>query len=708
MIDDDGFFGRPGAGVTILERPDRGRSARPAADRPGPSARAARSKPPAARTAPTRRPAARSGTRPTTRTTRPAARGAARLAPRPAARAPRPAPAPRLRSVRAAEGIDRLQRRSVRRLVGLGVVAALIVVGIGVRLADVQVLRSDRYLAYGNKQFNGFRQLPAWRGAIYDRNGQAFAMSVAEPRIVADPTQIADPHRAAVLLAPLLHTDVAGLEAQLAKRGDRYEILSGDVTRSEADRVLALKLGGITAEDQYVRTNPAGDLAAAVIGRSLPDGSVDDTGKQGISGLERQFDAQLHGQPGRLWYERDVAGRTIAGGHRRLDPARPGTDLYLTLDEPLQYEAERALASQVTDTGAKGATAVIMRPSTGEILAMASVAVDEDGNVANTRDNRAVTAVFEPGSTNKVFTVAGAMEEGLVTPNTVLEVPDHLQLYDKDFTDHDPHPTAAWSVTDILVTSSNIGTIKIAQQLGKTRVDGYLRSFGLGSTTGLGFPAEEDGIMSPVDRWSGVDIGAIPIGQGISVTALQLLTAYNVVANDGVYVAPKLVGATDRGTGQVVTEPSAGRRVVSAATATKLRAMMAKVVSDGTGKRAAVPGYVVAGKTGTARIAQHGADATDGYRDASGNYRYQSTFVGMVDGADLSILVTIEDPRSSIYGGDVAAPVFSHLAATALRRYQVPPPALVDAARREVPELSSSAREVDGGDVSGGPRPAAG
>jgi cell division protein FtsI (penicillin-binding protein 3) len=590
----------------------------------------------------------------------------------------------------------------------VAVVVALIVVGIGVRLADVQVMRPQRYLAYGAKQYNGFRQLPAWRGAIYDRNGQAFAMSVAEPRIVADPSQVVDPHRAAAALAPLLHVDAPGLEAQLRKRGDRYEILSGDVTRAEADAVMALKLAGITTEDQYVRTNPAGDLAGSVIGRSLADGSVDDTGKQGISGLERQYDALLHGQPGRLWYERDVAGNTIAGGHRKLDPARPGTDLYLTLDEPLQYEAERALADQVTATGAKGATALIMRPSTGEILAMASVAADEDGNVTNTGDNRAVTAVFEPGSTNKVFTVAGAIEEGLVSPTTVLEVPDHLQLYDKDFTDHDPHPTAAWSVTDILVTSSNIGTIKIAQRLGKDGVDRYLRDFGFGATTGLGFPAEEDGIMSPVDRWSGVDIGAIPIGQGISVTALQLLSAYNVMANDGVYVAPKLVRATDRGTGQVGTEPSAGRRVISAATATKMRAMMAKVVSDGTGKRAAVPGYVVAGKTGTARIVQHGGDATDGYRDASGNYRYQSTFVGLVDGADLSILVTVEDPRTSIYGGDVAAPVFAHLAATALRRYQVPPPALADAARREVPELSASAREVDGGDVSGGPRPGAG
>jgi cell division protein FtsI (penicillin-binding protein 3) len=306
-----------------------------------------------------------------------------------------------------------------------------------------------------------------------------------------------------------------------------------------------------------------------------------------------------------------------------------------------------------------------------------------------------------------MITVAAAIEEGAVTPQTVIDVPDHLQIYDKDFKDHDPHPTQPWSVTDILVTSSNIGTIKIARELGAEKVDRYLRSFGFGQSTGLDFPAESAGIMRPLEDWSGVDIGAIPIGQGVAVTAMQMLAAYNVVANDGTYVAPKLVAATDDGDGRSATGASRRRRVVSAETAQAMRGMLDQVVTDGTGKLAAVPGYPIGGKTGTARIPQAVHDPEDGYLAPDG-YHYQSSFVGFVDGADLSIIVSVEDAQTSIFGGDVAAPVFSHLAATALRRYQIPPPALVAAAQRAVPELSASAKEVGGEDVTDGSRTAAG
>ncbi|MFN8017893.1 MAG: penicillin-binding transpeptidase domain-containing protein [Acidimicrobiales bacterium] len=358
-------------------------------------------------------------------------------------------------------------------------------------------------------------------------------------------------------------------------------------------------------------------------------------------------------------------------------------------------------------TGAHSAQAVIMRPSTGEVLAMANVRRQPDGTVANSADNAAVTALFEPGSTQKVFTIAAAIEEGQVRPDTQIDVPSQLQLYDRTFTDSHPHPEAMWSVTDILVNSSNIGTIEIARDLGRTKVDRYFRKFGFGTTTGLGFPAEENGIMKRPDQWSGVDIGTMPIGQGISVTALQLLAGYNVIANDGMYVAPKLVAGTDGGAGQVPSEPARSRRVVSARTAAAMRAMMAKVVTDGTGKLAAVPGYVAAGKTGTARIAQ-GKSSKDGYLDEQGIYHYRSSFVGLIDGADLSLVVTLEDPKTSIFGGDVAAPVFSHLAAAALHRYEIPPPALVASSTHAVPELSASAKEAAQEDVSSGTAAAAG
>ncbi|MCU1358394.1 MAG: Penicillin-binding protein 2 [Acidimicrobiales bacterium] len=599
----------------------------------------------------------------------------------------------------------------------------IVVAAVGARLVDLQVVGRARFVSYGLTQRDGFRVLRAGRGSILDRDGHAFAMSVAQPQVVADPTQVKDVAKVATALAKVTGADRADLESTLRKAQarrtaagvpSRYVILDPQVSTAVATKLKDLALDGITTEDRYVRTDPSGTLARAVVGKALADGQVEQTstgakgGHQGLNGIEREYDRSLHGTAGKLFYEKDPHGRTIAGGRRRLEPAKPGTDLYLTLDQSLQYETEQALTDQVTATGAKGAMAVIMKPSTGEILSMASVSRHADDTVSGTGDARPLTAVFEPGSVNKMITIAGAMEEGEVTPETVFQVPSSLPLYDRVFTDHDPHPTQAWTTTDIIVTSSNIGTIKIAQQLGKAKVDQYLRSFGFGQASGLGFPSESAGIMRPLADWSGVDIGAVPIGQGVAVTALQMLSAYNVISNDGVYVAPKLVAATDAGRGRTGTAASSRRRVVSATTAQAMRGMLDKVVTDGTGKPAAVPGYTVGGKTGTARIPQAEHIGTDGYMGLDHKYHYQSTFVGVVDGADLSIIVTVEEAKTSIYGSDVAAPVFSHLAAMALRRYQIPPPALVAASERSVPELSTSAKEVGGEDVTGGPRATAG
>lgn len=587
------------------------------------------------------------------------------------------------------------------------VFVVLVVAGVSARLVDLQVVKPDRYVAYGLRQRDGFRSLPAGRGAILDRDGQAFAMSVAQPQVIADPTQVPRPRRTARILAAELDVDASTLEAALARKGRRYAVIAPLVSPAVADRVKRLELPGIAISKRYLRTSPSRGLAAPVVGRALADGQVvADSAHQGVSGIERQYDDALTGRPGRLYYEKDPVGNTIAGGRQRLEAARPGADVYLTLDQSLQYETQRALADQVDATGAQGAMAIVMHPSTGEIVAMAGVNRRFDGTIADTAEVTPVTSVFEPGSVNKVITIAGAMEDGLVDPDTVLDVPDRLALYDRTFNDHEPHPTSPWSVTDILVTSSNIGTIKIAQQLGPARVDHYLRAFGFGHDTGLDLSGESAGLLRDLEDWSGVDIGAIPIGQGISVTALQMLSAYNVIANGGVYVAPKLVVATDDGHGRTATRPSAHHRVVSPQTAAAMGAMLDKVVTDGTGQRAAVPGYDIGGKTGTARIPQGGKDAVDGYRDAAGRYHYYSSFVGTVDGADLSIIVAVREAETSIYGGEVAAPVFSHLAASALRRYQVPPPALMSAARPSVPDLSASAKEVGGEDVTVGGREA--
>ncbi len=675
----DDFFGRPRSTATLDQRP---------ATRPAPA-----------------RPANRRGPKKSTPTARRQAPAPAprRATPPPAQRAPR-APRPPVRRAAPTFTGTQLRSRTLKRLILFVVAMGAIVAAITVQLVNVQVTDTGRYVAYGESQRDGSRTLPASRGAIYDRSGQAFAMSVAQPMVVADPLQVEHPIATSRVLAGILGLDAADVEAQLTS-DYRYRIIAKTVSQADVAAIKAKladdELAGITIENEYQRSTPSDDLAIGVIGHALPDGQKGLGGETGgVSGLEAEYNDQLEGKPGKLYYEQDVWGKPIAGGERKLDKATQGTDLYLTLDQALQYEAEKAMAEQVKATGAHSGQAVIMRPSTGEILAMASVKDDGEGNVTNTVDNKSVTDTFEPGSVNKMITIAGAIEDGVVTPDTILNVPDSIQLYDRPFKDSHPHPPTDWSVTDIVATSSNIGTIKIAQMLGKEKVDAYLRDFGFGTSPGLGFPGETAGIMKDVDEWSGVDIGAIPIGQGVAVSALQMLGAYNVVANDGVFIAPKLVGSTDSGSGPVPTAPSGGHRVVSADTAAVMQAMLAKVVSDGTGGLAAVPGYDSAGKTGTARIPQN-IDPEDGYLNAEGRYEYQASFVGMINGADLSLIVTLEDPRTSIYGGDVAAPVFAHLAAAALRRFEVPPPALLGAAVHDVPELSASAREVDGTGVAG-------
>lgn len=696
MTDED-FFGRPRSTATLPSRAPAGRT-------------------PSRPTRPVVRERARDRERTRVRSTAPAGGRRPSTSPQPPRRAPRPPARPIARAARSGPPPltgAQLRTRTLRRLIAFVVAMIIIVALIGVRLVNVQVLGSEQYTAYGATQLDGERPIPASRGAIYDRNGQAFAMSVAQPQVIVDPLIVEDAEGAAVALAEILdEVDPDEIRADLTADA-RYRVVAKGITPDQAEAIRSLQeageLQGVTLQDEYTRNRPSGDLGLGVVGHALADGQSDDDGNTGgIAGIEKAWNDQLTGTPGRIAYEQNVWQQPIAGGEQHVTEAKQGTDLYLTLDQSLQYETERTLADTVVETGADSAMAVIMRPSTGEILSMASVAATGDGTVANTRDNRPVTAVFEPGSTNKMITVAGALEEGVVRPDTVIDVPDHLQIYDREFTDSHPHPPAAWSVTDILVTSSNVGSIKIAQQLGPAKVDEYLRAFGFGETTGLGFPNEEDGIMRSLEDWSGVDIGSMPIGQGISVTALQMLAAYNVVANDGVYVAPKLVGATDLGSGQVPTEPSQARRVISAETAAAMRVMLSKVVSEGTGLKAAVPGYEPAGKTGTAWIAQDGGDEEDGYLGADGGRRYQASFVGLVNDADLSIIVTVEDPKTAVYGSDVAAPVFSHLAATALRRYQVPPPALLDASSVSVPELSASARQVDTEDVTGDAPAAAG
>jgi len=568
------------------------------------------------------------------------------------------------------------------RLAGALLVLLAGFAAVTVRLVNLQAVGGREYATFGVSQRFQTIALPAHRGSIFDRNGNDLAVSIPQRTVWADPPLIEDPDTTAQVLAGHLGLDAAAtldLTNRLSDADSRFTYVARRVDGELADAIEAEELGGIFFLDEPKRFTPAGDLARSVLGQVGID-------NEGLSGLELQYDELLTGDPGELIVEKDPDGRTIPGGEQELEPAVRGDDLVLTLDRSMQFETERALSAQIAAKQANGGIAIVTDPGSGEILALANLVRNEEtGEIAPVGNNMAVTAVYEPGSVNKLITVAAALEEGLVSPSTEIEVPDRLQVGDHVFTDHAPHPTAPWSVTRILTESSNIGTIKLAQMLGKDRLDTYLRRFGFGTRTSLGFPNEAPGILLDPADYSGTSIGSIPIGQGIAVTAMQMLLAYNVIANDGVYVPPKLVMErvhTDGSSKPV--DAGDPHRVVSESTASRLRDMLANVVAEGTGTRGGITGYNVAGKTGTARKPL----PTGGYRDAEG-YHYIATFAGFVpaERPELSIIVVIDEPKGDIYGGSVAAPVFADLAQYGLRLFRIPPPLVV---REAAPDTAAA------------------
>ena len=584
-----------------------------------------------------------------------------RVAPRPVRR-----PAPRAGEARAAA--QRAGRPRVR-LFCMVLVLCLAFSTVVARLVEVQALGGDRYEAFGVTQRFQEVALPGDRGSIFDRNGHDLAVSLPQQTVWANPSVIEDPAAVAAALAGPLDLDaVATAELAAKLDGDRqFAYVARRLDDDTASAIEELGLPGVGFLAEPERMAPAGDLARSLLGQVGVD-------NEGLSGIEKQYDAVLTGEPGTMVVEKDPEGRTIPGGEHERIPAQRGDDLVLSIDRSLQYETERALAAQIEAKGAKGGTAIVSRPGTGEILALANFTTHEEtGALVATGNNLGATAVYEPGSVNKVITVAAALEEGLVTPSTELTVPDRMWVSDHQFSDHDPHPTEPYSVTRILTESSNIGTIKLAAMLGRDQMDRYLRRFGFGAKTALDFPNEAPGILLEPEEYSGTSMGSIPIGQGIAVTAIQMLQAYNVLANDGVYVPPRLVLETVDGEGRRHPAPMAeNRRVVSERTAEQMRDMLVNVVAEGTGTRGGIRGYSVAGKTGTARKPL----PEGGYQDAAGNYRYVANFVGFVPAEDpqLSIIVAIDEPSGDIFGGTVAAPVFADIAQYALRLFRIPPP----------------------------------
>lgn len=532
-----------------------------------------------------------------------------------------------------------------------------------VRLAQVQLLSAPQEAAYGRSEVLHTVSLPAQRGSILDREGDALAISVPATTIDADPYQVKHPEQEAATLAPILNVGVSTLAAKL-RMNSGFVYLAKQLAPATGDRVQRLGLPGIYELSDPKRIDPDGSLLSSLIGVVGTDGG-------GLNGLEYQFNSLLGGRAGTETLEEDPQGGPIPGGVTDQTPARSGQGLVLTIDAALQYEALQDLSSQIVATKAKSGTIIVSDPGNGDILAMASLQASPTGGPpVPTSQPAALTQVYEPGSVMKLPDMAGALTDGLVTPNQELTIPDTLEVAGTDFHDDTYHPTEELTPGQILSRSSNIGAIKVAERLGKQRLYHWLRAFGFGQPTGLSYPGASAGLLPPTSQWSGTDIGTMPIGQGEAATPLQVLDAYNTIADGGVFVPPRIVEATiDAGGKRHPTPVAAPHRVVPQQVASELTTMFEGVVQsgeEGTAPEAAIPGYTVAGKTGTAQIPWPNRP---GYQPGA----YMATFVGFVPAQRpaLSILVNLDQPTTE-YGGTAAAPVFAGLAEYALHALHIP------------------------------------
>lgn len=564
-------------------------------------------------------------------------------------------------------GVDALTSR--RRVHALLAVAAVIAAIASARLIQVQGISAESYARRGVNQRLATIDLPAERGSIFDRNGIELALSTQQESVSANPRAISDPARYAALLAPALGVQPLALAQRLMNKKLVFTYLARTLDDATAERVRQVvksnKLVGIDFQLEPKRQYPSGALAAPLLG-------LVGTENKGLGGIEYAYESVLAGRAGSLVVERDRQGREIPGGLRHSTQAARGRDLVLSIDQAMQFEIEQRLTQEVASAKAKGGMAIVMDLPTGDLLAVANVVGAVKGVPAHPAPaataNRAITDVYEPGSTNKIIIMAAALEQKTITPGSWFRVADKLQVSDHVFRDDETHPTVGWQAKDILAHSSNVGTILIAQRLGKEQIDRSLRSFGFGQQTGVGFPGEPRGILLDPKKWYGTSMATVPIGNGLAVTPLQMLDVYATVANGGVWRQPRLVTATMDASG-VRHELPLGktRRVISRSTADQINSMLQTVVNEGTGVEAQIPGYAVAGKTGTAQKALPG---TRGYSN-----KYIASFVGFApaDRPRLAAAVILDEPTTQIYGGAVAAPVFARLMEFALRADRITP-----------------------------------
>jgi cell division protein FtsI (penicillin-binding protein 3) len=553
-------------------------------------------------------------------------------------------------------------RPAIRLFAILGVMALALTAVLG-RLVQLQVVKASAFTDLGARQRVRRVELPAKRGTIFDRNGVPLAMSVDARAIYANPELISDPAGTARAISPLMGLEPALVQGRLSRKA-AFVYVARKLDVAVADRVMALRLPGLGSLEETKRVYPAGSLAAQVLGMVGTD-------NVGLAGLEAGWDPVLRGVAGEEILEQDPRGRPIPNGRSQMSPPVRGRDLVLTIDRDIQFAAERALATAIAKTGSSRGSALVLDPHTGDVLAMANWPTFDPNAFSGAKPdllrNGAVQDAYEPGSVNKIVTAAAAIEGHIVDPAEILTIPNSYRIADKTFHDFESHPTWKISYGEALARSSNIGTMEVAQRVGKERLYAMLQRFGLGQKTGVGYPGESNGLLLDLPDWYATSMGTIPIGQGIAVTPLQIARVYATIANDGVSVRPRLVGTVgtagpmnDEGP---VLDP---HRVISAATAAQLRAMLVGVVEQGTGKNARIPGYLIGGKTGTARKPLQGAR---GYsRDVI------TTFVGMVPAeAPRFVAAVVLDGPATHMSAVTAAPAFKEIVQFVVGRLNVPP-----------------------------------
>jgi cell division protein FtsI (penicillin-binding protein 3) len=542
------------------------------------------------------------------------------------------------------------------------------------RLVHIQIIQGPELAA--KSQSNRLQNviLPAIRGNINDINGVPIATTVIAKNVTCDQTLISDPAGAAALLSPVLGIPIPELTASLTGE-KRFNYIAKRITPEKWKEVAALDIAGIFSEPTTTRVYPNGGLAGSVVGYVGAEG-------HGLGGLEFGIDSQLAGADGKVTVER-VNGREIPGSETQSLSAIDGLSVNLTIDRDIQAVAERALVERIEFAGASGGTVVVMRKN-GEILALANAPMFDPNKPFDTADflkrNSAVTDVFEPGSTSKVMTMAAVINEGAADPLTPFTVGSSITRGGTAFKDHEEHGILQLTLNGVLAKSSNIGTIMASELIGQDKFYDYLKRFGMGELTGLNFPGESGGLLpdpTNPNQWSGTTFPTLAFGQGLSLNAVQAASVYATIANDGVRVSPRLISSYSRNDGTVeYTNQANSVRVVTAKTAKTIREMLMSVVSDqGTAPQAQIPGYQIAGKTGTANK----------YSEVTGGYSgYTASFIGIAPGnnPELVVAVMIHDPVNGHYGSTISGPVFKQVMTYALAHEKIPP---TDTAPPQIP-----------------------